>query len=279
MINCMTSAKLPKGGVEWWTTDIEGDFGSPIVNMKLRLATLRYEMNQTLSVYSRTPEHFAKISDIMRRAQAVENECQAWESSLPEWWHPKTVAWVDNIAGMDVSKSEVWPGKIETYHNIWVATFWNHARVARIAASGIIIRCTAWMCSPVDYRTTPEYAYANRICLDLVIDIISSIPYLLGWDIGKGSSATANMSTFEAGLEAFINPKPIGGFFALWPLFVVSTADYCTDSQRTYAKARMVHIAEHLGLNHAKVLAGVSLPPPFLLPFLTLHSSKSASPA
>jgi hypothetical protein len=274
----MTSAKLPKGGTDWWTTDDEGDYGSTITNMKLRLATLRYEMNVTLSVYSREPEHYAKIADIMRRAETIETECQAWEASLPEWWHPQTVAWVDNIAGMDFGRSEVCPGKIEAYHNIWVATFWNHARVARIAASGIIVRCTAWMCSPVDYRTTPEYAHAQRLCLDLVTDIISSMPFLLGWNIGKGSSASANTPSFEAGFEAFTNPKPIGGFFALWPLFVVSTADYCTDSQRTWAKARMFHIADHLGLNHSKVLANVRSPNSTLFTSANMNAVPSPHP-
>jgi hypothetical protein len=278
MVNCMTSAKLPKGGTDWWTTDDEGDYGSTITNMKLRLATLRYEMNVTLSVYSREPEHYAKIADIMRRAETIETECQAWEASLPEWWHPQTVAWVDNIAGMDFGRSEVCPGKIEAYHNIWVATFWNHARVARIAASGIIVRCTAWMCSPVDYRTTPEYAHAQRLCLDLVTDIISSMPFLLGWNIGKGSSASANTPSFEAGFEAFTNPKPIGGFFALWPLFVVSTADYCTDSQRTWAKARMFHIADHLGLNHSKVLANVRSPNSTLFTSANMNAVPSPHP-
>ncbi|KAG9230264.1 hypothetical protein BJ875DRAFT_161677 [Amylocarpus encephaloides] len=266
VINCMTSNKMPKGGADWWTSDIKDDLAAPITKMKILIAELRVEMNHTLNNHSRTPEYFQEVLGLMRRAAAIEQGYQAWEASLPGWWRPKTVAWVDNTAGLDLRKSEVCPGKIETHHNIWVSVIWNHARVLRIACSGVLVRCAAWMCSPVDYRTTPEYAHATRLCVDLITDIISSVPYHLGWDFGKGSAlASADMAGFEAGLEAFHKPKPINGFFALWPLFVVSTADYATDSQRLWAKSRLNHIADILGMNHAKVLAGFQLRIPSML--------------
>ncbi|CAG8954880.1 hypothetical protein HYFRA_00008567 [Hymenoscyphus fraxineus] len=266
VINCMTSSKVPSMGADWWTPDIGEDYGVAITRIKLHIAELRAEMNDTLSTCPRTPEYFQMVADIMRRAHVMEQEYHEWEASLPEWWRPKTVAWVDNHAATDFSKSEVCPGKVESYHNIWVATIWNHARVARIGASGIIVRCAAWMCSPVDYRTTPEYAHATRLCVDLVTDIISSVPFHLGWDIGKGGSlSSADPLSFEAGLEAFSNPKGYGGFFALWPLFVCSTADYITDSQRAWVKGRMMYISETLGLNHAKVLAGFQIRVPSMI--------------
>jgi hypothetical protein len=245
---------------DWWTVDtVKDDISAPIIKIMLQVAEIRFEMNNLLlGVYDRTTDGFQKILELIRRLQALEQDYQAWEAALPAWWHPKTIAWVDNAACLDLSKAEVCPGKVETYHNIRVATTWNHARIVRIHIASAIVRCSAWIASPVDYRTIPEYAHSARLSIDLVTDVISSMPYFLGWDISKGGNMGADSSNFAAGLQSFMRPKPIGGFFALFPIFIVSCMDYVTDSQRTWCKGRMIHIASIMGMNHARVLAGVS---------------------
>ncbi|KAH8661651.1 hypothetical protein BGZ60DRAFT_90277 [Tricladium varicosporioides] len=266
-INCMTASKSPAMGPDWWVSDaVEGDFAAPVIKLKLQLAELRAEINAALTGFPRTPEYFQKVLDMMRRAAAMEADYEAWEASLPDFWHPKTVAWVDNVTGVDITKSEVCPGKVEIYHNIWVATIWNHARIARLNISGTIVRCAAWICSPVDYRTTPEYATNVRLSVDLITDVIASIPFHLGWHVGQaGAMSAPDLNGFNEGLETFSKPKPIGGFFALWPLFAISCMDFITDSQRAWAKGRLNFISEIMGMNHAKVLAGFQLRLPSMI--------------
>ncbi|RDL31790.1 Zn2 DNA-binding protein [Venustampulla echinocandica] len=266
-ITCMTASKSPELGPDWWVADsVSDDFGVPVTKIQLELAELRAEVNNALTSFPRTPEYFAKVTGFIRRAELLEQEYYQWEASLPASWKPRTVAWVDNVAGADISKAEVCPGKVEVYTSIWVGTTWNHARSVRINISGTITRCAAWICSPVDYRTTPEYAHGIRLCSDLATDILSSIPYHLGWDINKGGAvSSSDFSSFTSGLDAFRNPKGIGGFFALWPIFAVSCTDYITDAQRAWAKARMRYIGDSMGMNHAKVLAGFQLRLPSMI--------------
>ncbi|KAF4632022.1 hypothetical protein G7Y89_g6105 [Cudoniella acicularis] len=266
-INCMSSSKAPAMGPDWWTSDAtEGDFGIPVTKLNLQLAELRAEINASLTAFPRTPEYFQKVLDLMRRATSMEQQYQDWEESLPDFWRPKTVAWVDNLTGTDMTKSEVCPGKVDVYHNIWVATTWNYARVARLNISGTVMRCAAWICSPVDYRTTPEYATNVRLSVDLITDVIASTPFFLGWNIGQGGSmAASDYQSFQDRLENFTKPKPIGGFFALWPLFAVSCMDFVTDSQRAWVKGRMHYISESMGMNHAKVLAGFQIRLPSMI--------------
>lgn len=199
----------------------------------------------------------------------MEKEYQEWEQKLPSYLKAKTVAWVDNTGG-DITKAEVCPGKVDVYYDIRVATLWNNARILRLYVSGVIVRCAAWICSPVDYRTTPEYSSASRLCLDLVTDIIASTPFLLGWRHGTqdGGMRTEDLPHFTASLGNFGSRSGVGGFFAMWPLFSVSNTDFITDSQRAWVKGRLIFISEIMGLNHAKVLSTVRLPP---LPSLQLY--------
>ena len=230
-----------------------------IIRLSLRVAEIRPEVSNALAAYPRTPEYFQKVLDLIKRLQAMETEYLAWEETLPDEWRPHTVAWVDQIPGGDFLKAEVHPGKVDMFDNVWVASAWNQGRVARLFISGAIVRCAAWICSPVDYRTTPEYATSSRLCNDLISDIIASIPYHLGWRVGQSGALRAGDFS-NPGADGVDSPKAIGGYFCLWPLFSISTTDYISDSQRQWVQGRLCYIGETLGLNHAKVLSSVSRP-------------------
>lgn len=165
--------------------------------------------------------------------------------------------------------AEVFPGKVDMYSDVSIAHMWNQLRVARFFASGAIVRCAAWISSPVDYRTTPEYAQAVRLCADLVTDIIASTPYHLGWRVGHGGVLkSGDFASFMSGDSGVTSAKAIGGFFMMWPLFAISNTDFISDSQRAWAKGRLMYVSETLGLNHAKVLSNVCRH--FLSPYTNL---------
>jgi hypothetical protein len=233
-----------------------------VTKLNLRIAELRAEINTALSTFPRTPEYFAEVTKLIRRAQALEQEYLEWEAELPENWRPHSVAWVDQIPGGDITKAEVCPGKVDMYDDVWLANMWNSSRVARLFISGVIVRCAAWICSPVDYRTTPEYATNVRLCVDLVTDIIASIPFHLGWRVEDGVLRSGDFTGFKSGSDGSTSPKAIGGFFCMWALFSITNTDFISDSQRAWAKGRLMFISEVLGLNHAKVLANVSVSHP-----------------
>lgn len=256
----MSGSKVPSLGSDWWVNETaKYDADVFITRLNMRVAELRAEINDALANYPRTPEYFQEVLNLMKRAQAMEQEYLAWESRLPAEWLPRTVAWVDQIPGGDITKAEVCPGKVDMYGDIYIASTWNQSRVARLFISGAIVRCAAWVCSPVDYRTTPEYATAVRLCSELITEVIASIPYHLGWRVGpEGVLKGGEFTGYQNESDGFTPPKAIGGFFCMWPLFSISNTDYISDSQRQWAKGRLVYIAEQVGLNHAKVLSNVS---------------------
>jgi len=231
------------------STDEVGLF---FMKFSLRLAELRCEINEALETYPRTPDGFRNVLSLMRRLQAMEQEYLIWEAQVPDDMMPRTVAWVDNIPGGDISKAEVCPGKVDVYSDMWLANMWNYLRLTRLLISGAIVRCAAWMCSPVDYRTTPEYAQSARLSVDIVTDIIASVPYQLGWSLDGRTDPESK------------NSMALGGVFSMFHLFSAGNMDYISDAQRKWVKGRLIYIATTYGINQARSLSTVSssLSPP-----------------
>ena len=275
----MSASRAPILGVDWWVIESPTDPGVFMVRLLLRVAELRAEINHCLGFYPRAPEYFQKVLDLMRRAQSMEGEFQDWVESIPDSWRVKTVAWVDNVPGGDITKADVCPGKVDTYRDIFIAAMWNHSRVSRLFLAGLVVRCAAWICSPVDYRTTPEYATSARIGVDMVSDIIAAVPYLLGWRVEQdGQLKAGDLSTFTSGKDNSTSAKALGGFFLTWPLMCAVCSDYATDSQRQWIRGRMNLIGDVMGINQAKTIGSVGLRNPSSHRHLRRISSKSGFP-
>ncbi|KAH6721138.1 hypothetical protein BKA61DRAFT_467482 [Leptodontidium sp. MPI-SDFR-AT-0119] len=267
LVSALSGSKPLTMGTEWWITDAEKDkVGIFVTGLSCRVAELRVELNNALSTFPRTPEYIQEVANIMRRGQALEAECVEWEATLPNEWRPRTVSWVDQVPGGDITKAEVFPGKVDMYCDVSTANIWNQMRVARLFISGAVVRCAAWICSPVDYRTTPEYAQAVRLCVDLITDVIAATPYHLGWRVSQGgilkSGDFASPFSSDCGVTC---SKAIGGVFMMWPLFSISNMDYISDAQRVWVKGRLMYVSETLGLNHAKVLSNFHLRLPSMI--------------
>lgn len=226
------------------------------------MAEIRHEIIILLTNSPRNAESFQKVLEVMRRVQAMDSEYQEWQDNLPEEWRPKTVAWVDNVPGGDLHKAEVFPGRVDAFGDLAIGNAWQHARTCRIFIIGMIIRCIAWVSYPVDYRTTPEYAYCSQVGVTLMADIVAAVPYHLGWHVdeaGNLKGADTDAGTFPNDNHV-TSPRALGGFYSIWPLFCVMSADYTTDSQRAWVKGRMTYIADVMGLNQARVIGNVSFP-------------------
>lgn len=212
--------------------------------------------------HPRSPEASELVSEVMHTALDLEQQYQRWEETQSK----ETVAWVDNIPGGDITKADVCPGRVDLYPDVFACSSWNFARVSRIFIASIVIRCAAWICYPVDYRTTPEYAQMSRMAQEMIGDIIASVPFMFGWHLdAEGRLKPGDVM----GGEDVMGVKALGGVYTIWPLLSASCSDFTTDSQRTWIKGRFKFIAEVMGLNQAKVVACVSFSS--LLDFQLFH--------
>lgn len=244
-------------GVEWWFNDAVLDkHAAECQRLNIRTGQLRAEVNRLMTTTPRCPETIEVMLEMMRKCQTVDQACVSWAKGLPTDLQFKTVAWEDHVLQGDYSKAEVYPGRVDAYPDLWACSIWSMQRCSRIILASIIVRCAAWVCSPVDYRTTPEYATAARTCIDTITDIIASVPYQLGWfNNRKHLLEPFHLSAFGCGDEDV--PKGLPGYFLTWPLSCVHGQDYASDSQRAWVRGRLEYIGNRLGVRYADLLAQV----------------------
>lgn len=244
-------------GADWWLNDaVKDESATACQRINLKTGELRAEVTRIMTTLARTPENTDLVLAIIRRAQLLDQEAVGWMRSVPEPWHYKTLCWEDHVPGGDYSKAEVFPGRVDVYNDFWIASVWNLTRATRLVLASLTVRCAAWVCSPVDYRTTPEYATASQTCVDMITDIIASVPYHLGWHTKrKHLFRSMELSGFACGEED--STKALPGYFLSWPLACVVSQDYITDAQRQWVAGRLRYIGDELGLRYAHILTKV----------------------
>ncbi|KHE79028.1 hypothetical protein GE21DRAFT_10302, partial [Neurospora crassa] len=209
IIHALTSGCPPIMGVDWWLPDnaVNDSYAAHCCRLNLQTSELRAEVTRLMthgiaasaagtspsspssprsssaqsSPSSTYEQRTAQILSLMRRSQDLDRAVVDWMACLPPHWHYRTLCWQNYVANTDYAHAEVFPGRVDVYNDVWIASVWNMARVTRLILASITVRCAAWACSPVDYRTTPEYAHSARVCAEVIGDVLASVPYHLGW--------------------------------------------------------------------------------------------------
>lgn len=224
----------------------------------IRTAELSAEISRILATLPRTKENEESVLKLIRECRRLNRELDNWSKQLPDSFKWQTVTWKHDFPRGDYSKSEVFPGRVDTYQGLCVCSLWNMMRCSRTILTAKVLRCVAWLADHNDYRTTVEYATSAQLCQTMIADIIASVPYQLGWlpkrkrEFGQTSPI---MSGFACGEEDA--DKSLAGILLIWPLACIQGLDFTTDAQRVWVKGRLQFIGEHLGLQYANVLTQV----------------------
>ncbi|KAG7285598.1 hypothetical protein NEMBOFW57_010227 [Staphylotrichum longicolle] len=249
-------------GTEWWMSggDTESIFAA-CQRFALGYSEFRAEANRLLANASRTPECIANISRLAERIQALDYDIANWLVSVPARYRFTTVCWVskDELGlsdGVGYDEVQVFPGRVDRYPDFVSAMAWNLGRVSRLILASLTIRLTAWLCSPADYRTTPEYEIASRVCEGVISEVIASAPYQLGWHPDGKLLGHSGLSGFACGEEN--SHKALPALFLIWSLTCVKNHDMSTDEQRAWVKGRLKFIADEVGLRYATIVNEVN---------------------
>ncbi|KAI1289008.1 hypothetical protein F5Y03DRAFT_70987 [Xylaria venustula] len=264
---CLTASKAPSMGAEWWLDDtVFSKTAIVIQKLMIKTSEIRAQIVQLVDTLSKTPDNVELMLDIIRKAKALDQEVVAWQQDqgATEDWRYKTVAWEDSVLDGDYANAEVFPGRVDVYSDIWIGSVANSARTVRLILHSAIVRCAAWVCSPVDYRTTPEYATAAGVCRDAITDIIASVPYFLGWHLErKDVGVQTHFGTFACGEED--RAKGLAGYLVTWALTCVISQDYATDAQRAWVLGRLRKIGIDLGVRYALAMSQLQMRVPSML--------------
>ncbi|KAI5859920.1 hypothetical protein GGS23DRAFT_614380 [Durotheca rogersii] len=270
IVHCLTSGTAPIMGAEWWINDAARNrTAAKCHQLLIKTCELRAELARLMAgpPAPRTPARVEAVLELARRAQDLDRDAVAWMRGVPAGWLPRTVAWVDRRAGgaaaEDYARAEVFPGRVDAYRDFYTAGVWNMARTARLVLAAIVVRCAAWACAPVDYRTTPEYATAARVCVETIADVIASVPYHLGVTAAGGEEEEEEEEEGEEGVDGGV--KALAGYFLTWPLANLTSQDYTTDAQRAWIRGRLTYISDALGVRYAHILQNLQIRVPSML--------------
>ena len=202
---------------------------------------------------SRTASNIENVLKLLRRCEALEEEYVAWFSLISDAYGFKPVAFIDSIQG-DISESVVHPGRIDSYDEIGVASTCNLARSCRLFIWSTLLRCIAWLGEPQDYRLSPEFTVASRVCTEIIEDIIASLPYHFGWNDNGAVAMSSTGNNYAVGCDQQTSITGVIATFVIWPTFTALTSDFATESQKLYLTGRLRAINEATGMNQASVL-------------------------
>ncbi|KAG4444221.1 hypothetical protein IFR05_000318 [Cadophora sp. M221] len=233
---------------DWLETNTD-DFDKSFSRLNIEMSSLQADNKCTTKLAERSTENIEKVIQLLRRAEFLEQQYADWLAALSPSWVVATTDWSD-FEPSNIGTSLVYPGRVYSFKELWMANKCSVARSCRLLIWSTILRCMAWLKGPHEYRMTTEYAEGSRKCRTLIEDIVSSVPYYFGWTT-MTSPATAN--TFEYSAEIQASTKGRSSLFLLWPLYVTSSSDFASPSERTYIRGKMRYIAENLGVNQAVI--------------------------
>ncbi|PQE29163.1 negative acting factor protein [Rutstroemia sp. NJR-2017a BBW] len=255
IVQSMGHSKNIREAHDWWTTFAIGDpvqHQISILNMKV--ADLRADSHRICTLKAHTVENVEKVLQHLREAQAIDQEYINWHEDLPEVWKPKFSFWINKSLDTDMETTNFYPGRVDTYRDLWMATTHSMARVSRLFIFTSILRCTAWLTIPLNCEESIEYITISKQARILIEEIIASIPYFLGHETEDKSISAFTDSYFPCGSGTKIGGTGVSGMFAMWPIFAAIGSDFTSDSQRSWLRGRLKYIAETLGMHQAKIL-------------------------
>lgn len=246
-------------GVNWWTrdTDLHDPTGARFQRFCLEISEIRAEVTKMMAALPRHGHGMDLMLEMLRKTQDLDRNIDNWLAKLPEEYQYKTLYFEDNVQGA-LEDAPVFPGRVDVYHDLVTAALRNGMRSSRIILASLIIRIAAWICSPADYRLTPEYKTAVGTIRANIEDVVSSVPFILStYNKGHRSRLGPNAGSFLCGADQ--QSKMVGGMTVSWSLSTIRTCDFTTDEQRAWAIGRLNYIAFGLGIRYAATLADVSI--------------------
>lgn len=190
------------------------------------------------------------LYQLKNEAAILDQALSKWQDSQATDFKPCAMGYVSHQqAG---SKFEIghWPGKVDTYYDLYVSAMWNISRVIRIA----LIDLDSKFSNLLD--CTSEQDSEHKEVLRLAEDIISSIPFHLSEDL------PAFMRQIDKGCSTIKPGRPVGGLLLMHPLYVASKICLVPQHMQEYLRFCLEWIAFVMGIGQASVYAKVIGPKP-----------------
>ncbi|KFA71345.1 hypothetical protein S40288_08961 [Stachybotrys chartarum IBT 40288] len=170
---------------------------------------------------------------------ALRDGFTTWENGLAKETRPIAVQRLKGCSNDPDIACGSWPGRIDTYPDLYVASVRNTSRAGQIMLLVLMMKLSWLLGHSLDHLESAIIVHTE--------DIIASIPYHLA----------ENLYEFlETPSDGIADPgKTLGGLLVMQPLYVASKVDCIDESMRTYLRRSLQWIASNMGIGLAARLA------------------------
>ena len=209
----------------------------------LDLDSLQTRFSGALETSNFSPGMEEEISSLYQRFSR-------WSSSRCPGFRPITVTHLKHSAVNSEIVAGCWPGRVDTYFDLYVAGVWNIVRTSQLRIIDMMVKL-------FDYHGDRKASLhwiprANA----LVEDIMASIPYHLT------DNMHAFVNQYDTGEGITDRGKSLGGLLLMHPLYVASRLPFIPEKMQIYMKQCLLWIGTEMGLGQATLLAEVRAPFP-----------------
>ncbi|EXV00173.1 Zn(2)-Cys(6) zinc finger domain protein [Metarhizium robertsii] len=265
IIHSLTTGSPLASGIAWCTADSTyDDYASQCEQFCVRTVELNAHVSELLASISRTPKDMDRVKDVIQQCHSLDQHFVRWTDAVPDEFRWETVDWQVYVPHDDYANADVFPGRVDVYADSWIAIVWTMARWSRIVLLSVLVRATAWLHLPKDYRSTQEYATAARLCTETITDVIASVPYQLGYVSNPHKSSTKTRQSGAKRGDSTVQ-RSMTAVLLAWALNGLQSQDHVTEAQRVWIKGRLNVIGTHLGIGYGTLLAKLNIRVPSML--------------
>ncbi len=194
------------------------------------------------------------IHQLKSEAIALDQAFARWQEAQVKDFNPWTVGHVSQAQAGAKLGVGYWPGRVDTYFDLYVAGVWNTSRTARVLLINVILKLSRILNDNQDH--TREHQDALR----LVEDIVSSIPFHLAEDLQVFLREMGQVEMGTQNAAAILSPgRPVGGLLLMHPIYVASKLSIVPQQMREYMRDCLEWIATHMGIGQASLFAKVRI--------------------
>ena len=243
------SRRLPDESPEW-LSHLEQDPSTHLAMCIYKISRIRAAAPELLVGDLTQQSTQQRLVQLLHQGISMDVELQSWSDGLSGSYRYKELSIAEAPRQQTSHLLPMQPTNVHVYHDIWVASLWNHYRFARIRLLETLVDCE----SRLDFPETLEMRLQessislrnwNETSVKMVDDICASVPFLMG-DV----DVQGNLSRGSGGIA-------LGGYYLLWPLHVASSTRIVGADQKAWIKGRLRHLGTVMGINQAHLLAAM----------------------
>ena len=209
-------------------------------------AFLGYPLNHPLT-------QLDDLHQLKNEAIALDQAFAKWQENQVKDFNPWTVGHVSQAQAGSKPGVGYWPGRVDTYFDLYVAGVWNTSRTARVLLINMIFKLSRMLNDDQNHTRKHQDAL-----LGLIEDVVSSIPFHLAEDLLVFLHSLENVEVGKESAVAILSPgRPVGGLLLMHSIYVASKLSIVPQQTREYMTDCLEWIAKHMGIGQASLFAKV----------------------